>query len=99
MSVGNGLKYVHVVKWRPYVGVDKLSKSSSCEDDEVRDKQMGDDLVVNEETIKIPLGYDIHIDESYAKREWRLENVGRITLYLVHWILGQCGIFYNMLNL
>ena len=39
------------------VVVDVPSKSSSCEDVEEREEQVGDHLIANEEAIKIPADY------------------------------------------
>ena len=54
--------------------VDKSSKSSSCDDGEERNEQVGDHLVANEETIKIPTENDgrdkrFGEDEQHPNRE------------------------------
>ena len=58
------------------VVVDESSKSSSCDDGEEREEQVGDHLVANEETIEIPAENDGHVerfgkDGRYPKRERR----------------------------
>jgi hypothetical protein len=57
-----------------------LFKSSTCDDDEERDKHMGVDLVVDEETIETYLGYDNHIVDTYPKSSGRSLAKNRRTM-------------------